>query len=202
MFNHEIVISGIAGRFPRSPNIAEFAKNLYAGVDLVDDEESRWRNYNPEVPRRWGKVGNLEKFDAEFFSTLKQHADFMDPQVRMLLEHSYEAILDAGISPQSLIGSRTGVFIGCGYNDACNIKGFPKRDGLGVTQYVYSQNSQNMIYNNSHFLETLFLTWQIAFPIYLVLTVLHVPTTRHAQVHFTLWKQRLKACRWARAMLR
>lgn len=58
----------------------------------------------------------------------------MDPQIRVLLEHSYEAILDAGISPQSLHGSKTGVFIGCSYDDGLNMLAYPKRDGLGATQ--------------------------------------------------------------------
>lgn len=36
----------------------------------------------------------------------------MDPAIRMLLEHAYEAIIDAGINPQHLRGTKTGVFIG------------------------------------------------------------------------------------------
>lgn len=36
----------------------------------------------------------------------------MDPQLRMLLEATYEAIIDAGINPQDIRGSRTGVYIG------------------------------------------------------------------------------------------
>lgn len=72
----EIVISGIAGRFPNSANVAEFAQNLYNKVDLVDDLETRWKHINEEIPRRYGKVGNLEKFDTNFFSVpIKQGND-------------------------------------------------------------------------------------------------------------------------------
>lgn len=109
----EIVISGISGRFPNSTNINHFAYNLYNKIDMVDDKETRWRHTNIEIPRRLGKTTLLEKFDGEFFSVIDRHADAMDPQCRMLLEHSYEAILDAGISPKSLRGSRTGVYVGC-----------------------------------------------------------------------------------------
>lgn len=111
-FDENIVVSGIAGRFSNSNNMREFEYNLYNKVDMVDEDESRWKHFHNEVPRRSGKIRNLEKFDASFFSILNKHANQMDPQCRILLEHSYEAILDAGISPDSLIGSRTGVFIG------------------------------------------------------------------------------------------
>lgn len=106
-----VVVSGISGRFPKSRNMKEFAANLYNKTDMIDDDESRWKHFHPEVPRRFGKIGDLEKFDAIFFSVLEKSAATMDPQARMLLEHSYEAILDSGTSPQSLIGSRTGVFV-------------------------------------------------------------------------------------------
>lgn len=42
----------------------------------------------------------------------------MDPQARMLLEHAYECLLDAGVCPKSIRGSRTGVYIGCCTADA------------------------------------------------------------------------------------
>ena len=50
----------------------------------------------PEVPARTGKLYNIDKFDASFFSVHNKQAEFMDPQCRMLLEKTYEAIVDAG----------------------------------------------------------------------------------------------------------
>lgn len=129
-----IVISGISGRFPNSNNLREFSYNLFNKIDMTDDDESRWKHFRPEVPRRFGKIRNLEKFDASFFSTLNKHANWTDPQMRILLEHSYEAIIDAGISPQSLIGSRTGVFIGCSISDSKDafVHRNPPKDGYVV----------------------------------------------------------------------
>ncbi|KAG4073632.1 hypothetical protein HA402_000856 [Bradysia odoriphaga] len=114
----EIVISGIAGRFPNTNNMKELAHNLYNKVDMIDDDESRWKHFHPEIPTKAGKIRNIEKFDSSFFATLNKHANWTDPQMRMLLEHAYEAILDAGVSPQSLFGSKTGVFIGCSMSDS------------------------------------------------------------------------------------
>lgn len=39
----EIVISGIAGRFPDSDNMEEFKTNLLNKVDLISDDDRRWR---------------------------------------------------------------------------------------------------------------------------------------------------------------
>lgn len=131
----EIVVSGISGRFPKSNNVREFAENLYSKTDMVDDTETRWKHFHPDVPVRTGKIGNLEKFDASFFSIHHRLANSTDPQARILLEHSYEAILDAGISPQTLVGSRTGVFIGCSNSDSKDMFLFkiPTRDGHAIT---------------------------------------------------------------------
>ncbi|KAL7042296.1 hypothetical protein ACKWTF_001098 [Chironomus riparius] len=129
-----IVVSGISGRFPNANNVQEFEHNLYNKIDMSDEDESRWKHFHPEVPKRTGKIRNLNKFDASFFSILNKHANWMDPQCRCLLEHAYEAIIDAGISPQSLVGSRTGVFIGCCFSDSRDafFYNVPAKEGYGV----------------------------------------------------------------------
>ena len=43
---NDIVISGMSGRFPLSNNVEEFAKNLYDGVDMVTEDDSRWPKGN------------------------------------------------------------------------------------------------------------------------------------------------------------
>ncbi|XP_040165773.1 fatty acid synthase-like [Anopheles arabiensis] len=109
---NSIVISGISGKYPRSDNVQEFANNLYSKVDLVDDKEERWRHTHPDIPKRLGKLNHLEKFDADFFGYSPKEAHTMDPQHRLLLEHCYEAVMDAGLHLDDLRGSKTGVFIG------------------------------------------------------------------------------------------
>ncbi|XP_024879524.1 fatty acid synthase-like [Temnothorax curvispinosus] len=64
------------------------------------------------MPFRIGKINNIEKFDPEFFNISAMEAHTMDPMVRMILEHTYEAIIDAGVNPKELQGTRTGVFTG------------------------------------------------------------------------------------------
>lgn len=134
-FNDDIVISGVSGRFPSSDNMNEYAFNLYNKIDMLDDKETRWRHTNPEIPRRSGKINNLEKFDASFFGVNFKQARCMDPNSRILLEHAFEAVLDAGINPKSLRGSKTGVFVGTSFNESEKVWIYEKvsKEGFGVT---------------------------------------------------------------------
>ncbi|XP_071653469.1 fatty acid synthase-like [Temnothorax longispinosus] len=106
----EIVISGIAGRFPNSDNLKEFQENLFNKVDLGSSDHRRWNNSYYNMPHRIGQVNNIEKFDSEFFNIPATEAHIMEPMSRMLFEHTYEAIIDAGVNPKELRGTRTSVF--------------------------------------------------------------------------------------------
>lgn len=67
---------------------------------------------HPDIPKRSGKINNLDKFDAKYFDIPFIEAHQMDPQSRIVLEHTYEAIIDAGLNPNELRGTKTGVFVG------------------------------------------------------------------------------------------
>ena len=59
-----------------------------------------------------GSSSDIADFDAEFFGIAGQEACWMDPQHRLLLETSWHALEDAGISPHPLQDTNVGVFIG------------------------------------------------------------------------------------------
>ncbi|XP_011875302.1 PREDICTED: fatty acid synthase-like [Vollenhovia emeryi] len=105
----EIVISGIAGRFPNTNNLKELQDNLFNKMDLGTKEHGRWNNYF-DMPSRIGKIDNIEKFDSQFFNISTIEADMLDPMARMVLEHTYEALVDAGVNPKQLRGTKTGIF--------------------------------------------------------------------------------------------
>ena len=48
------------------------------------------------LPKRNGKLKDITKFDAMFFGVHSKQAARMDPRLRMMMETTYEAIVDAG----------------------------------------------------------------------------------------------------------
>lgn len=129
----DIVISGCAGRFPSSENVVAYEKNLSEGVYMVGDPENRIKWKMPNHPTKFGLIGNLEKFDSQAFRVPAFVAKNMDPQGRILLEHVCEAILDAGVSPTSMMGTNTGVYVGCFNYDSLDYWLYDKTTRVGMS---------------------------------------------------------------------
>src|SRR6185503_4577031 len=86
-----------------------------------------------DLPKRTGKIPDAEKFDASFFNISDHQANFMDPQVRLFHETTFESIVDAGYDPRELKGSRTAVYIGWCYSDTDSAM---KEDETKVADYL------------------------------------------------------------------
>uniref|UniRef100_H2Y3E5 Fatty acid synthase n=1 Tax=Ciona intestinalis TaxID=7719 RepID=H2Y3E5_CIOIN len=139
-----IVISGISGRFPESENVEEFWTNLLNKVDLVTEDDRRWKPGLWGLPKRNGKLKNLEKFDASFFEIHPKQANNMDSQLRMLLEVVYEAVTDAGVNPSSIAGSNTGVWVG---NSSSEVREALTKDPDTTEGYVMTGCFSSMMAN-------------------------------------------------------
>ncbi|KAF7409680.1 hypothetical protein HZH68_004061 [Vespula germanica] len=144
----EVVISGIAGRFPESQNVKEFKNNIFNCKDCITESERHWKLGNSEIPKHFGRIQDIEKFDASFFGIYFKQAHTMDPMSRMMMEHTYEAIIDAGINPEDLRGTRTGVFVNSCFSDTEPILLHSKlqADVFGITSCSRDMMAQNISY--------------------------------------------------------
>jgi acyl transferase domain-containing protein len=124
-----IAVVGIGCRFPGGADgPGAFWRVLRDGVDAVREippdryDVNAYYDARPGVPgRTYVRAGayldGIDRFDAPFFNISPREAVSLDPQQRLLLEVGWEALEDAGQSPDRLRGSRTGVFVGIGRND-------------------------------------------------------------------------------------
>ncbi|NEQ12331.1 MAG: polyketide synthase, partial [Moorea sp. SIO4E2] len=128
-----IAIIGIGCRFPGNANTPEsFWELLSNGKDSVREIPlERWDidsyyDPNPDTPgkmyiRHAALVDQVDRFDPQFFGISGREAHSLDPQQRFILEVTWEALERAGINPQQLKNTQTGVFLGIGQNDYANL---------------------------------------------------------------------------------
>lgn len=117
-----IAIVGMSARIPTAESgLDAFWALLREGRDAVgEDLPKRWREYgapdaDTEMPASTRFAALLQRqdlFDAELFGISPREANGIDPQQRALLEVGWEAFEHAGLAPDGLYGSSTGVFVG------------------------------------------------------------------------------------------
>lgn len=124
---HDIAIVGMAGRFPGASNLDEYWNMLVEGRDGTGELPiGRWAEYfgddvmakkMAEQNLKGGYLDDLSSFDAEFFGLSPLESANMDPQQRIMMEVTWEALENAHIAPNTLRGTPVGVFVGSSNND-------------------------------------------------------------------------------------
>jgi acyl transferase domain-containing protein len=119
-----IAIIGLGCRLPGDVNGPDALWDLMAArrSAVTTVPAGRWDAFDDGSPQtaqalasttRWGSfLSDVAGFDAEYFGIAPREADYIDPQQRLILEVTVEALEHAGIPAESLQRSQTGVFVG------------------------------------------------------------------------------------------
>lgn len=146
---NDVAIVGMAVRVPGARNVREFWANLVGGVESIRDVseeellaagEGAGAIHDPRYVRRTADLPDMEMFDAEFFGLSPKEAAVMDPQHRQFLECAWEAMEDAGRTPDGESGP-VGVFAGCGmgsyfYFNVCSNRDLVAQTGMFLLRHT------------------------------------------------------------------
>ncbi len=126
---HEpVAILGVGARFPGAADAPAFQRMILAGAvqagpvpgrrwdhSLVYSPNLRLANRTPAQAAAF--MDDIDRFAPEFFGLSPKRAKVMDPQQRLMLEISRQALEDAGYASRRLAGGRVGVYVGASSSD-------------------------------------------------------------------------------------
>lgn len=139
-----IAIIGLSCRFPGGASTPEAYWDLLRdGHDVVSRFPAERRDLVQasgvdldalDADCDWfgGFLDEIDQFDPQFFGISPREAATMDPQQRLVLEVSWEALERAGIAPDSLTGSATGIYLGITGNEYTQLAKLAGSESLDV----------------------------------------------------------------------
>ena len=117
---------------------------LQNGEDAITASTARWQG-----EEFGGFLEQVDAFDPQFFGISPREAETMDPQQRLLLEVAWESLENAGIAPDRIAGSLTGVFVGMSSSDYSQLR---LRKKLSPDAYVGTGNAHSIGANRLSYL--------------------------------------------------
>ena len=149
-----VAVVGLAGRFPKAPNVAAFWRNLCAGLEGITffppPPPATPATPPPADSGAWvgarGLLEGADLFDASLFGINPREAELMDPQHRLFLECGWEALEHAGYDPSRYAGA-IGVFAGASLPTYLlhNLASRPERAALAGEQAVMFANDKDFL---------------------------------------------------------
>ena len=155
--NEPIAIIGSGCRFPGEASSPSKLWNLLLEPhdvlkEIPDNRFNAEKFYHPDnlhhgtsnVRHSYTLSENHYEFDTQFFGIKPIEASAIDPQQRILLETTYEALESAGVTMEALRGSKTGVFVGVMTEDYSSLTG---RDIGNIPTYLASGTARSILSN-------------------------------------------------------
>lgn len=148
----DIAIVGMSARFAGARNLEEYWRNIRDGVESIRDfseEELLAKGVSSELladkryVRRGCVLEDHDCFDAGFFDMSPREAELTNPQHRVFLQATWEALEHAGYVPESFDGS-IGLYAGSGHNSYTHA-----HEGLSGPEYL-----QYLVGNEQDYLTT------------------------------------------------
>ena len=148
-----VAVIGMSCRLPGARNPDAFWKLLCEGGEAITETPSERSELlglprpDDSIPglRFGGFLEQVDRFDAAFFGISPREAAAMDPQQRLALELSWEALENAGLPPDALASSQTGVYVGAIASDYANLA--PHFDIDAVARQTFTGTQQSIIAN-------------------------------------------------------
>ncbi|KAK5606153.1 hypothetical protein CRENBAI_026185 [Crenichthys baileyi] len=156
----DIAVIGMGCNFPGGEGLDNFWKVLLEGRNCVVDipaerfNSTFWHDTEFSKPgksqtAKAALIKRFNEFDHTFFGVPEVEADFMDPQQKLLLQCTYRALEDAGISMERISGSRAGVYIGLMNRDYEMIR---NNDPGTITHYNSTGTAMSVAANRISFI--------------------------------------------------
>jgi len=146
---NDVAIVGMAAHLPGAKTVSDYWDNLRNGVESIstlsrddllaageDAGRMLHKNYVPSA----AVLDGFKMFDADFFGFSPKEAAIMDPQHRLFLEESWNALENAGHPPENF-GGRIGVYAGCGmgsyfYFNICSNPDLVENTGMFLLRHT------------------------------------------------------------------
>lgn len=154
-----IAIVGISCRFPEASSLDQFWELLKNGVSTVKEIPSdRWNlsdYYDPDpsafrktYQRTASMLQNIHDFDPFFFNISPAEAAEMNPSQKLMLELAWEAFENSNIPVQTVLGTKTGVYVGSIWSDYQHLR---KHKNASPTSHSSLGQSSDLIANRVSF---------------------------------------------------